>query len=92
MLSLVAPPRCRSAAFSTISVFGIPGIAIVLPLIGALSDEFGPQASMLAMVPVTVMAGWMLSRAAPYVAGDIEAVRTEALARVTPAPVSPIVD
>lgn len=85
MLSLVAPPRCRSAAFSTISVFGIPGIAIVLPLIGVLSDRYGPQASMLAMVPVSVMAGWMLSRAAPFVAGDIEAVRAESLARVTDA-------
>ena len=83
MLSLVAPPRCRSAAFSTISVFGIPGIAIMLPTIGYLSDEFGPQASMLAMVPVSVMAGWMLSRAAPFVADDIEAVRLESLARVS---------
>lgn len=83
MLSLVAPPRCRSAAFSTISVFGIPGIAIMLPTIGYLSDEFGPQASMLAMVPVSAMAGWMLSRAAPFVAGDIEAVQLDSLARVS---------
>ena len=85
MLSLVSPPRCRSAAFSTISVFGIPGIAIVLPSIGLLADTFGPQASMLAMVPVSVMAGWMLSRAAPFVADDIEAVRLESIARVTSA-------
>jgi MFS family permease len=83
MLSLVAPPRCRSAAFSTISVFGIPGIAIFLPLIGTLADELGPRASMLAMVPISVLAGWMLSRAAPFVAGDIEAVRLESLARVS---------
>jgi MFS family permease len=83
MLSLVAPPRCRSAAFSTISVFGIPGIAIVLPLIGVLSDEYGAQASMLAMVPVSMLAGFLLSRAAPFVAGDIEAVRQESLARVS---------
>jgi MFS family permease len=94
MISLVSPPRCRSAAFSTISVFGIPGIAIVLPLIGVLADSLGPQASMITLVPVTVMAGWMLSRAAPFVAGDIDAVRTESLARVaadavTPPPASP---
>jgi MFS family permease len=83
MLSLVSPPRCRSAAFSTISVFGIPGIAIFLPMIGFLSDAIGPQASLLTLVPISVMAGWMLSRAAPFVAGDIESVRLESLARVT---------
>jgi branched-chain amino acid transport system ATP-binding protein len=89
MLSLVAPPRCRSAAFSTISVFGIPGIAIVLPAIGALADRYGPQASMLSMVPVSVLAGWMLSRAAPFVADDINAVPAESLARVASAPNEP---
>ena len=83
MLSLVAPPRCRSAAFSTISVFGIPGIAVFLPLIGVLSDTLGPQASLLTLVPISVMAGWMLSRAAPFVAGDIEAVRLESIQRVS---------
>jgi hypothetical protein len=85
----VAPPRCRSAAFSTISVFGIPGIAIVLPAIGALADRYGPQASMLSMVPVSVLAGWMLSRAAPFVADDIKAVQAESLARVASAPNEP---
>jgi hypothetical protein len=35
---------------------------------------------------VTVMAGWMLSRAAPFVARDIEAVRAESLARVSVTP------
>jgi branched-chain amino acid transport system ATP-binding protein len=88
MLSLVAPPRCRSAAFSTISVFGIPGIALFLPLIGTLSDRYGAQASMVAMVPVSIAAGFMLSRAAPFVAGDIAAVRADALARVGGTPVS----
>ena len=83
MLSLVAPPRCRSAAFSTISVFGIPGIAVFLPLIGLLSDSLGPQASLLTLVPISVIAGFMLSRAAPFVAGDIEAVRLESISRVS---------
>lgn len=86
MISLVAPPRCRSAAFSTISVFGIPGIAIVLPLIGSLADSWGAQQAMLTMVPVSVAAGFLLSRAAPFVAGDIQAVRAESRARVDPVP------
>ncbi|HVM55599.1 MAG TPA: MFS transporter [Acidimicrobiales bacterium] len=89
MLSLVAPPRCRSAAFSTVSVFGIPGIAIVLPLIGGLADRVGAQAAMLTLVPVSVIAGFLLSRAAPFVEGDIAAVRAESLARVTESKTEP---
>lgn len=86
MLSLIAPPRCRSAAFTTVSVFAIPGIALFLPLIGVVSDRFGIQASMLTMVPVSLAAGFLLSRASPFVESDIEAVRAESLARVAPAP------
>ena len=84
MLSLIAPPRCRSAAFSTVSVFAIPGIAIFLPLIGKISDSIGIQASMLTMVPVSLAAGFLLSNAAPFVEHDIAAVRAESLARVSP--------
>jgi branched-chain amino acid transport system ATP-binding protein len=82
MLSLISPPRCRSAAFSTISVFAIPGIAIFLPLIGSISDSIGIQASMLTMVPVSLAAGFLLSSGAPFVAEDIANIRAEALSRV----------
>jgi branched-chain amino acid transport system ATP-binding protein len=82
MLSLVAPPRVRSAAFSTMSVFAIPGIALFLPLIGAVSDTYGIQASMLLMVPVALAAGFILSSAGKTLEADIEAVRDESLARV----------
>lgn len=82
MLSLVAPPRHRSAAFTTVSVFAIPGIALFLPLIGIVSDRLGIQASMLTMVPVSLAAGFLLSRASPFVEADIAAVRAESLARV----------
>ena len=71
LLSLVSPPRVRSAAFSTISVFAIPGIALFLPLIGFVSDELGIQASMLVMVPVSVVAGFIMSSGAKFVADDI---------------------
>jgi MFS family permease len=81
MISLVAPPRVR-AAFSTMSVFAIPGIAIVLPVIGAVSDAVGIQASMMLMVPVSVIAGFILSSAGRTIEADIEAVRAESLARV----------
>jgi branched-chain amino acid transport system ATP-binding protein len=82
MLSLVAPPRVRAAAFSTMSVFAIPGIALFLPVIGALSDAYGIQASMLMMVPVSLSAGFLLSRAGRTLEADIAAVQAESVARV----------
>ena len=82
MLSLVAPPRVRAAAFSTMSVFAVPGIALLLPVIGALSDAYGIQVSMLMMVPVSLAAGFTLSRAGHTLEADIAAVQAEALARV----------
>lgn len=83
LLSLVAPPRVRAAAFSTMSVFAIPGIAVFLPVIGLLSDSVGIQASMLVMVPVSLAAGFTLASASRTVEPDIEAVRTDSLARVS---------
>ncbi|HYD10861.1 MAG TPA: MFS transporter [Acidimicrobiales bacterium] len=92
MLSIVSPPRVRSAAFSTVSVFGIPGIAIFLPLIGRISESMGVQASMLVLVPVGVAAAFILSSAAPFVKGDIEAVWAESLAGLETAPAGPVAE
>jgi len=82
MLSLIAPPHVRSAAFSTLSVFAVPGIALFLPFIGALSDSVGVQASMLTMVPVSLAAGGILSTAGRTIVDDIARVRADALAAV----------
>jgi len=82
LISLVAPPRVRSAAFSTMSVFAIPGIAIFLPLIGRVSDAVGIQASMLVMVPVSLAAGFLLRSAVRFVDNDIAASQAESLAHV----------
>ena len=73
LLSLVAPPRVRSAAFSTIAVFAVPGIAVFLPLIGFVSDEYGIQPSMFVLVPVALAAGFILSTAARFVLPDVAA-------------------
>jgi len=81
LISLVAPPRVRSASFSTISVFAIPGIALFLPLIGLVSDSLGIQASMVVLVPIAVTAGFILSSASKFVVDDITAVHAEALVR-----------
>ncbi len=82
MLSIVAPPRVRSASFSTISVFAIPGIAVFLPVIGAVSDSVGIQASMLVLVPVALAAGFILASASRFVLDDIAAVHAYSLEQV----------
>ncbi len=79
LVSLIAPPRVRSAAFTTMSFFAIPGVAIALPLLGAASDSVGIQASVLALVPVAVTSGLILASAARFVRDDIDAVRTESV-------------
>ena len=81
LLSLVAPPRVRSAGLTTIAVFAVPGIAIFFPLIGAISDTYGVQPSMLVMVPITVAAGFILSTAANLVMPDIAASHADTQAR-----------
>jgi MFS family permease len=81
LLSLVAPPRVRSAGLTTIAVFAVPGIALFFPLIGVVSDTYGIQASMLLMVPIAVTAGFILSTAAKFVSPDIAASHAESLAR-----------
>jgi len=81
LLSLVSPPRVRSAGLTTIAVFAVPGIAIFLPLIGVISDAHGIQASMLLLVPIAVTAGFILSTSAKFVLPDIAASHAESLAR-----------
>jgi fucose permease len=83
LVSLIAPPRVRSAAFSTMSVFAIPGVAVFLPLIGAVSDAVGIQASMTVLVPISVTAGLILASAARFASDDIDRVRRDSLAHVT---------
>jgi hypothetical protein len=62
-------------------VFAVPGIAVFLPLIGAISDTHGVQASMLVMVPIALAAGFILSTAADLVLPDIAASHAETQAR-----------
>ena len=71
LMSIVAPARVRAASFSTISIFAVPGIAVFLPLIGAVSDRMGIQASIVVLVPVAVVAGFVLSSASKFVLDDI---------------------
>ena len=70
LISVVAPPRVRAAAFATIPIFAVPGIAVFLPLIGAVSDAHGVQSSILVLVPIAVAAGLILASAGRFVDGD----------------------
>jgi branched-chain amino acid transport system ATP-binding protein len=73
MISIVAPSNVRAVTFSSITVMGIPGIAIFLPLIGALSDSIGIQAAMLLLIPMLLAAGFILASARKFVAADVAA-------------------
>ena len=42
LISIVSPPRVRSAAFSTISVFAIPGIGVLLPVMESVRHPRRP--------------------------------------------------
>lgn len=87
LVSRVAPPRVRAAAFATIPVFAIPGIALFLPLIGAVSDGFGVQTSILLIVPIAVTAGLLLRSAGQFVDDDLQASAvTESVVLSTPPP------
>lgn len=85
LVSLIAPPRVRSVAFTTMSLFAIPGVALVLPVLGATSDAVGIQASVLALVPVAIASGLVLASAARFVRDDIHAVRSESLSHAVAA-------
>jgi len=81
LISIVAPARVRAASFSTISVFAIPGIAVFLPVIGQVSDSLGIQASMVVLVPIAVVAGFILASASKFVLVDITAAHADTVAR-----------
>jgi ABC-type branched-subunit amino acid transport system ATPase component/predicted MFS family arabinose efflux permease len=79
-LSLAIPPRSRSLGFSMAAIWVIPGL-IVLPIVGALSDSLGVHVGMLALVPVFLVGGVILSTAGRVLDRDIAQVRTVAAAR-----------
>ena len=85
LLSMVVPAHVRSLAFTTLMIFSVPGIVVLLPLLGTMSDRFGLQVAMLVMVPVALVAALILRSAEPHVNDDIER------ARGVPAPVRPAV-
>jgi hypothetical protein len=74
MISIVAPSRVRAMTFATITIFGAPGAVIFLPLIGSIADTIGVRQSMLMIVPINMITGFILASASKFVADDIAAV------------------
>lgn len=70
-----ASPRAhiRSLGFTTLMIFSVPGIVVMLPVLGAMSDRFGLQVAMLVMAPVAIVAAFILLSAGPYISDDIAA-------------------
>ena len=81
LVSLIAPSHVRSAAFSTMAVFAIPGIAIFLPLIGMVSDVVGIQASLIAVLPISAIGAAVLASASRCIAGDVDVDDSTSTAR-----------
>jgi len=73
VLSLAIPARARAMGFSIASLWVIPGL-VVLPIIGAIGDEWGLRPAMLVMVPVMVAGGLIISSAGWVISGDIQQV------------------
>ncbi|MEY2424663.1 MAG: hypothetical protein QOI61_235 [Actinomycetota bacterium] len=73
MISIVTPSNVRAVSFSSITVVGIPGIAIFLPTIGILADSIGLRPAMLLLIPTLLAAGFILASARKFVADDMAA-------------------
>ncbi len=79
-LSLAIPARARSLGFSMGAIFVIPGL-IVLPIVGAISDNVNIEVGMLVMVPVFLVGGLIIATAGNVIDRDIKQVWTMAAAR-----------
>ncbi len=60
-------------------MFALPGIAVFLPAIGAVSDAIGIQPSMLLLVPISVAGALILASASGFVDDDIARIRRESI-------------
>ncbi len=79
-LSLTIPPKVRAFGFAAAGLWVIPGL-IVLPIIGALADEWGIRAALVVMVPVFIVGGLVLASVGPLIDGDIRRVWAAAAAQ-----------
>ena len=79
-LSLSIPPRARSLGFTMGELFFAVGF-IFLPFVGALSDSYGVRRGMLILIPIVLVASFILASAGSFVGDDIRKVQTAAAAQ-----------
>jgi ABC-type branched-subunit amino acid transport system ATPase component/predicted MFS family arabinose efflux permease len=77
--SLIIPPRVRSMGFTIGNLFIIPTLLIV-PIIGALADEWGLQRSIVILCPMILLGVAMIVSAGQFITSDIHKVRTTTVA------------
>lgn len=79
-LSLAIPPRARSVGFSIGALWVLPGL-LVIPFVGWVGDNHGFRWGMLAMTPVFLIGGFLISTVRSVIEDDIAQVWTGAATR-----------
>jgi branched-chain amino acid transport system ATP-binding protein len=79
-LSLAIPPKIRSFGFAVSALWILPGL-VVLPLVGALADEWGIRVGLMVMVPVFLVGALVIASAGHEIDKDIKRVWTAAAAQ-----------
>ncbi len=79
-LSLAIPPKIRSFGFAVAALWILPGL-IMLPVVGALADEWGIRTGLILMVPVFLVGALVVASAGKEIEKDIKRVWTSAAAQ-----------
>jgi branched-chain amino acid transport system ATP-binding protein len=79
-LSLAIPPKIRSFGFAVAALWILPGL-IMLPIVGALADEWGIRTGLVLMVPVFLIGALVVASAGKEIDKDIKRVWTSAAAQ-----------
>jgi branched-chain amino acid transport system ATP-binding protein len=79
-LSLAIPPKIRSFGFAVAALWILPGL-ILLPVVGALADEWGIRTGLILMVPVFLIGALVVASAGKEIDKDIRRVWTSAAAQ-----------
>ncbi len=79
-LSLAIPPKIRSFGFAVAALWILPGL-VLLPIVGALADEWGIRTGLILMVPVFLVGAMVVASAGQEIEKDIKRVWTAAAAQ-----------
>lgn len=80
ILSLAMPAKVRSFGYGVMWLWAIPAMLLV-PIVGAIGDAHGLRVGLLALTPLILLFGFMISSAAKFVAPDVDYVNRSSAAR-----------